>query len=145
MAQLTQKQKDNTTSKRLFRTYGITLVEYNQMLADQGHCCKICQREPTNRRLHTDHCHSIAKTKITAYRIAPKEWVANIEELGLERFGKTRSEAIRNVKQALKKKSVRGLLCWPCNRGLQSWRDDPDLMESAALYIRNYQRRINES
>lgn len=139
MAQLTQKQKDNATSKRLFRTYGITLEEYDSMLKKQGNVCKICQRPPTNRRLHTDHCHATVKAKINSLKIASGEWKASIDELNIYFYGRTKSEAIRKVKQALKKKSVRGLLCWPCNRALRSWNDDPDLMESAALYIRNHQ------
>lgn len=32
---------------------------------------------------------------------------------------------------------VRGLLCTHCNQGIGSLRDDPELMEAAAMYIRN--------
>jgi hypothetical protein len=31
---------------------------------------------------------------------------------------------------------VRGLICDPCNRGLAAFRDDPDVMETAAAYVR---------
>ena len=37
--------------------YGITEEEYDQMLAEQNNCCKICKKN-TKQRLHIDHCHS---------------------------------------------------------------------------------------
>lgn len=35
-----------------------------------------------------------------------------------------------------KRYSVRGLLCWHCNVAIGKFKDNPDLMESAAKYIR---------
>jgi len=35
-----------------------------------------------------------------------------------------------------KRYSVRGLLCWHCNSAIGKFKDNPDLMESAAKYIR---------
>lgn len=44
---------------RYKRAYGITLAEYNQMLANQKECCPICERHVSalKRRLHVDHDH----------------------------------------------------------------------------------------
>lgn len=139
MAKLkTQLQKDKATSARLLKTYGITLLEYDEMLREQGSVCKICQRPPTGRRLHVDHCHNLVKTRINSFRVLPGKWVASIEDLGIERFGATKSEAIRKTRQALKKRSTRGILCWHCNAGLEKFHDDPEILASAAIYIKNF-------
>lgn len=45
--------------RNLRANYGITLEQYNKMLADQGGVCWICSREPLeNRALAVDHDHS---------------------------------------------------------------------------------------
>lgn len=48
-------------NKRLQSTYGISQSDYEQMLLDQGFCCKICgskHQEKRGKRLHVDHCHT---------------------------------------------------------------------------------------
>lgn len=40
----------------LKKRYGITLEEYNEMLARCGGCCEVCRRP--SRRLHVDHDHA---------------------------------------------------------------------------------------
>ena len=44
----------------LTRLYGITLIEYEAMLKDQGGACYICQEAPKEgkRKLSVDHLHS---------------------------------------------------------------------------------------
>ena len=56
-----KKQKD----KDLRRHYGISLTEYNQMLDDQHHGCKICgkDKQQNGRDLAVDHCHSTGKVR----------------------------------------------------------------------------------
>ncbi len=56
-----KKQKD----KDLRRNYGISLTEYNQMLDDQHHGCKICgkDKQQNGRDLAVDHCHSTGKVR----------------------------------------------------------------------------------
>jgi hypothetical protein len=46
-----EKQKD----QRLRKTYGITLDEFNQKLAEQGNGCAVCGRK--DGRLCQDHIH----------------------------------------------------------------------------------------
>ena len=51
---------DAARDRHLRRLYGITLDDWNQMLADQGNCCFICKTtEPGGKhnQWSTDHCH----------------------------------------------------------------------------------------
>jgi hypothetical protein len=67
-----ESQKRSRTSKpRVYRnkqllwTFGITLEQYEQMLADQGGVCAVCGKTETEihpqskrvRNLNVDHCH----------------------------------------------------------------------------------------
>jgi hypothetical protein len=56
-------QEDSTTvrSQKLKCAYGITLVEYSQLLAAQRGVCAICGEPPTDVRLHVDHNHNKQK------------------------------------------------------------------------------------
>jgi len=40
------------------RSYGITVPQYEAMLARQQGCCAICRKPPKGRRLAVDHCHT---------------------------------------------------------------------------------------
>jgi hypothetical protein len=90
-----------TASRTLKHHYGITLVEYENLLAAQKGVCAICQQAETStdrkvnriRRLAVDHCHKTDK--------------------------------------------IRGLLCLACNTAIGKLRDDPQLIERAAAYVRN--------
>ena len=45
------------------RKFGMTLDDYNQMLADQGGGCAVCGTEPGTKRLHIDHDHETLKVR----------------------------------------------------------------------------------
>lgn len=48
----------------LKRVYGITLEDYNKLLAEQSGKCYICNREPySNKPLHVDHCHKTGEVR----------------------------------------------------------------------------------
>lgn len=49
-------RQDAARDRRLRETYGITLVEYNELLAAQEHRCYICQRKP-RYNMDVDHDH----------------------------------------------------------------------------------------
>lgn len=50
---------ERAADKRLQRTYGITLAQYDEMLAHQGGMCAICTRTAAGMttRFHVDHDH----------------------------------------------------------------------------------------
>jgi hypothetical protein len=49
--------KGQRRERRFRERYGITVAEYEQMLADQGGFCAICH-EPSSKSLHVDHDHA---------------------------------------------------------------------------------------
>lgn len=42
---------------------GVSIEEYDRMLAAQGGGCAICHNPPKNRRLHVDHDHKTGKVR----------------------------------------------------------------------------------
>jgi len=42
---------------------GLTLDDYERLLATQGGVCAICERPPKKRRLHVDHDHATGKVR----------------------------------------------------------------------------------
>ena len=46
------------------KRYGLTEEHYQQMLAEQGHCCKICKKAlQGGLKTHVDHSHSTGKVR----------------------------------------------------------------------------------
>lgn len=45
----------------LKRTYGISLLDWEEMFTRQGSVCKICQKR--KKRYDTDHCHKTGKVR----------------------------------------------------------------------------------
>lgn len=47
--------------------YGLSVVDYDQMLTEQEEKCKVCKikfdLEDQNRRPHVDHCHNTGKVR----------------------------------------------------------------------------------
>lgn len=142
----THEQQERAADLRLLRTYGITLAEYNERLAQQGGGCAICSKGPATKRLHTDHCHKFVKQfKIIREKLRDGCYLAYAEH----RTDKTSRQyvqftdttaklAAHAVRQALKKASIRGILCASCNRGLRYFFDKPELFINAASYLRRF-------
>jgi hypothetical protein len=55
--------KKSQTNSTLRAKYGITLQDYDDMLALQNNGCKVCMLPPTTQRLHVDHCHTTGKVR----------------------------------------------------------------------------------
>ncbi len=52
-----RRYPERDRNRRLKKMFGISLEEYNQLLAAQGGGCAICGTKPKNRALHVDHNH----------------------------------------------------------------------------------------
>ena len=138
----TKAQLDKATDARLQKSYNRNLAWYDKQLKEQGGGCSICFRPPGTRRLHVDHDHSWKKIKVEAKQHPlSKNWRASAVYLGKEYVsgGAKKSLAIKSVKRMMLRDSVRGLLCYTHNAGLQKFQDDPDLLRSAAVYLENHQ------
>lgn len=89
--------------KNLLDWYGLTVEEYDRMLAKQNGCCAVCRSTSANfNRAKSDLSFCVDHDHVTG--------------------------------------QVRGLLCSPCNRALGMLKDDPDILEAAARYIRGHRQ-----
>jgi hypothetical protein len=87
-------------AKRVPMKYGMSLSDYQTLLAAQDHKCLICgvaHRDENGGRLVIDHDHQKDVT------------------------------------------GVRGLLCNTCNLGLGLFKDSPELLKAAAVYLEQRQ------
>jgi hypothetical protein len=55
----------HTYGKKLERTFGITITEYDQMLISQNNKCLLCERDRKsfNKNFAVDHCHTTGKVR----------------------------------------------------------------------------------
>lgn len=60
-----EKWRTIKTNQFLKRHYGISLIEYNDLLKQQNMCCAICGDSALKykRKLHVDHNHNTGKTR----------------------------------------------------------------------------------
>ncbi len=87
-----KKNARHHKDKRLRYLYGISIMTYEEMQAQQGGVCAICGKAcVTGQSLAVDHCHET--------------------------------------------RTVRGLLCVNCNRGLGLFKDNEDALIRAASYL----------
>lgn len=110
-AKLYVESPENRRKYNLRSNHGMSVEQYEQMLADQNGLCAICGKAETKPStggsdkplpLAVDDCH------------------------------KTR--------QSGKSKGIRGLLCQACNIGLGKFDDDPEMLRKAAAYLEKYRQ-----
>ena len=137
----TKAQLDKDADRRLQKTYNKDLAWYDKQLAEQNYGCAICGRPAGTRRLHVDHDHGWKKVKIASEKFKDG-WSAVATYNGVEYvgFNSKKSLAVRKVKRDLLGASVRGLLCYTHNAGLQKFADSSELLRSAAIYLENFQK-----
>lgn len=141
-------QNDLKRDKYLQKKYGVTLDWYNQKLTEQGGGCAICGSKPITRSLPVDHVHDAKKKLKISYEVykAKPNWWNVAWSLGcmdyLSTNFKSRSEAVKAVKDFIKARSARGVICFGCNTGIRKFRDKPELLEAAAAYLRKYKEQL---
>lgn len=97
-------------ASNLKRNYGLTIEQYDAMVAWQDGKCAICGGPPSDPR-----------------------WKGHASPVGGRRIEKF------HIDHNHKTGDVRALLCSQCNRGLGDFRDDPALLLKAAEYLTVYQ------
>ena len=147
---MTDEQKLRAREKRLLKTYGISLAQYEEILKAQNGCCAICGRPATDFsiNLSVDHRHFRVKTeKLSGKRggaFSYAKWVAFVREFDVMVTGKVKSAVIAEARRRSMPFSVRGLLCpgrhgpagTCCNRNLGRV-DNPDWLHKALSYLEN--------
>lgn len=121
--------------------------EYQILLDRQQGGCKICGRPPLKNRLSIDHDHEADRVKINLSKCENKGWRARAAYRGeyVEALGFSRSQAWKIVKTILFRRSIRGLLCFLCNGGIQHFEDSKaplkpaERFDAAAKYFRDFE------
>ena len=118
---LTVEARDRAKDKRLQSKYGITLARQNEIRAEQNNQCKTCKVDFTAENPPcTDHFHF----KVDAHKFGKHKWHAySMDERGpvsaiSSGIHSTKAAAVAEMKRIMAPRSVRGLLCRKCNRGL---------------------------
>lgn len=127
--------------KYLRAKYGVSLDWYNQRLAEQDGGCWICGSKPVTRSLPVDHDHKYKRVKVLCTKFPDGGWYACADmprHYMAEGSGDTKSQAVQSVRKDLKRLSVRGVICVGCNIGIRKFRDSPEFLEKAALYLRKH-------
>ena len=155
MAEIETKKytpQERARDKYYQRNFGITLEDYNRILASQNGGCAVCGFRPLNGQhmnLAVDHAHfkvlAIRSTN-TGREGDEKGWLTSVPEYNVLCWAKTKTEAVKLAKKIAMPKSVRGLLCMFDNRfvlgaagrhPILRLRDNPELFTLAEKYLKN--------
>ncbi len=141
-----QEQLDREANKRLEKKFGVNLAWYDRKLKEQGGHCALCSSTEKSRRLHVDHDHKWTQVKIETQKDRLGKWTALANYRGREYlcFSEKKHLAIRDVKGYLKRDSVRGLLCYRCNKFIVGF-GTPEKLRTAAAYLEAHAGVQNET
>jgi Recombination endonuclease VII len=110
--------------------------------------CKICGRPPHKNKLSIDHDHKYDKIKIKVVKSDGKWYAeAKYKDEYWSAIEYTREAAWKEVKLSVIRASVRGLLCFLCNGGIQHFEDSKaplapaERFDNAAKYFREFECR----
>jgi Recombination endonuclease VII len=128
---------DVAVDRRLKKVYGISLSEYEMLLEEQEGVCAVCGAPPKTRRLHVDHDHKVAAMKLENVHKLPitGKWTGEIPHFGVNFVCETKKQLYKEARHFLQRKSIRGLLCHRCNRGLQAFQDSHIRLSRASAYV----------
>lgn len=109
-ANRTPEQKAHVRIRETAYRYGVTVAGLLSLLESQGRKCAICQLDldEDSRQWHVDHDHACCPN--------------------------TSGDA-PGKRQRGCGKCIRGILCGNCNGGLGLFRDDPDVLRAAVVYL----------
>jgi hypothetical protein len=126
--------------KYYLKKYGITEAEVQKMDEEQEYTCASCQNSVST--LHLEHCHKWRYVKIEVYPKLNSTWnfvsMAFYNGIQFISGGNTRLEARKEMKLMLQRESIRGRVCWPCNRLIRFAYDDPVRLRKAAEYLERW-------
>jgi hypothetical protein len=128
--------------KKLHRYYitkfGWTWDEVQNLFNSQNNCCYICKRPQGKLRLSIDHDHAFDRIKLYIERLADWNFAAFLDEASASciAIGTTKAEARKRGRRELRRRSVRGALCFRCNKGIQMFEDSKAPLEPAERFRR---------
>jgi len=95
--------------------------------------CRVCRREYRNANSRGKYRQMISDEHLQVVKNETKECVicGSNEKLVVDHDHKTNK--------------IRGMLCNHCNRGLGHFRDDPQLLEFARIYLLSYSNDTSEA
>lgn len=110
-----EDKKLKEKAKRLYKTYGITLEEYDELLRQQNNVCAVCLDRPGSGRLCVDHLHQ------KGFRTMPPEekkkyvrglccFLCNVSFKGFEKTkdGSKNRQRLEGTYKYFKKYSLKG-------------------------------------
>jgi hypothetical protein len=137
--------KEKAADKYYQKNFGITLAEYNELLARQGGVCKGCARPPGKTRLSLDHDHRFDRIQIKSRKLG-NIWNIIVVKLSGEKetFNVHNKKVfIEESKRMFRRQSIRGILCLRCNKALALLEDSKAPLKPA-VRLRNLANYLDE-